>query len=256
MMIFPETDPVPARFRGVWRRSLLRTPQSSDTDTTVRWLQTSRWHADLRVPANRPDFAGVTSLADCSPAQLQWLATQQGFAGLTRVDPKNDDTAWLRVVDFQPPSALPDEGHAVFRDRMLVETGIHADYLEHWHLEPGSEAGFAVFQRRDAERLAWLLVAGHCVMYVRPRAQAFDARGWGEGEDLRMQLDFEISFGERTQSGWTIRHSTFPWREGQSIAMRISEGDAGTMAFLIDGEASQWNVLEWTPPRAVALQLD
>ncbi len=250
MTTIPDTRPVPPRFRGVWQRSLLRTPDGDDTTTTVRWLQASRWHADIRVPADRPDFTGVNSLDECSPAQLQWLATQQGFAGVTRVDPENDDTAWLRIVDFQPPSALPDEGHAAFRDGMLVETGIHADYLEHWHKVPGSDDGFAVLRQAEVSRPAWLLVAGHCVMYVRPRATDFDAGGWGAGDSLCQQLDFEISYGVRTQDGWTIAHSTLPWREGQSMALALPEADDRDVHLVIDGEASRWTVLEWTPPRA------
>lgn len=246
----PATDPVPPRFRGVWRRSLLRTPRSSDTDTTVRWLQASRWHADLRIPAGRPDFSGVTSLAECTSAQLQWLAAQEGFVGVTRVDAQNDDTAWLRLADFQPPSALPDAGHARFRDGMLVETGIHADYLEHWHKVAGSDDGFAVFRHIDAGRPSWLLVAGQCVMYVRPRDQGFAGAGWGQGEALRRQLDFEISFGERTLHGWTIRHSTLPWREGKSITVTLREHNEDAIIFDIDGEQSCWVVLEWTPPPA------
>ncbi len=249
-MTIPTTDPVPGKFRGVWRRSLLRTPRSEDTTTTVYWMQTARWHADIRVPAGRPDFSGVHSLADCSATQLQWLATQEGFAGVTRVDPRNDDTAWLRVVDFQPPSALPDEGHAVFKDGMLVETGIHADYLEHWHLLPRSTDGACVMQRLQATAPEWLLVAGQCVMLVRSRASAFEAAGWGRSTALREQLDFEISFGERSAEGWTIHHSTLPWREGQAIALSLQEADDGSLDLVIDGEASRWGVLEWTPPSA------
>ena len=41
---------------------------------------------DIRIPAGRPDFSGVQRLEDCSDAQLAWLATQQGFAGVTTVD--------------------------------------------------------------------------------------------------------------------------------------------------------------------------
>ncbi len=245
-MIVPETDPVPPRFRGVWRRSLLRTPQGDDTTTTVYWLQTSRWHADIRVPADRPEFDGVNSLDECSLSQLQWLATQQGFAGVTRVDPGNDDTAWLRVVDFQPPATLPDEGHAAFRDGMLVETGIHADYLEHWHPVPGSGQGFAVFRQRDTARSAYLLLAGHCVMYVRPRTSDFDADGWRRDGMLRRQLDFEISFGERTPDGWIVRHSTLPWCEGREIAMALPESGSASIELVIDGVATHWDVLERT----------
>ena len=45
---------VPAAYRGVWKRTLLRTPQREDTTTQVYWMQTQSWHADIRVPASRP----------------------------------------------------------------------------------------------------------------------------------------------------------------------------------------------------------
>jgi hypothetical protein len=78
--------PVPERYRGVWQRTLLETPDMRDTSTTVFWLQTAHWHADIRIPAHRPDFSGAARLANCSPRQLEWLAGQQGFAGVTQVD--------------------------------------------------------------------------------------------------------------------------------------------------------------------------
>jgi len=154
------------------------------------------------------------------------------------------------VVDFQPPSSLPDRGNVVFRGGMLVETGIHADYVEHWHLVPGSNAGFAVLQQLDSDRPAWLLVAGQHVMYVRPRAADFDGSGWGQGDALRAQLDFELSFGERSMTGWTVLHSGFPWREKTAITVEMGEfGDPG-LSMIVDGKSSRWSVLEWTqhPP--------
>lgn len=248
MIDLPDTEPVPAAYRGVWRRSLLAAPGLHDTTTTVFWMQTSRWHADIRLPAGRPDFSGVRSLADCSEAQLAWLATQQGFAGVTTVDRSSGETHWRRVVDFQPPTGIPDAGHARFENDMLVETGIFADYLEHWHLEPDTDDGFAVFHRIDDGVPTFLLTAGMRVMLVRARPASLDVRQWSEGEQLRQQLDFEISCGERNADGWRIRHSTFPWREGQQVNLILSELDDGSVQLDIDGSASRWEVLEWTPP--------
>lgn len=62
-----EARPVPADLRGVWVRTLLQTETlaehvgapPSDTTTWVRWLQTSRWHADLRVPQRALDRKSV-----------------------------------------------------------------------------------------------------------------------------------------------------------------------------------------------------
>lgn len=241
--------PVPPAFRGVWRRSLLAAPGVNDTTTQVFWMQASRWHADIRIPADRPDFGGVQSLDDCSDEQLTWLATQQGFAGITTVDRATTETHWLRQVDFQPPAEFPDAGHASFENGMLVETGIHTDYVEHWHLVPGSDDGFSVFRCLDDGPPAFLLTAGALVMYVRSRSVAFDIQGWAHGEALRRQLDFEISFGERNAGGWQIRHSTLPWREGAQVALTLVERDDGSVLLDVDGRPSRWEVLEWTPPR-------
>jgi hypothetical protein len=41
---------VPERYRGLWRRVQLDVPGLRDTTTWAHWLQTVRWHADLRVP--------------------------------------------------------------------------------------------------------------------------------------------------------------------------------------------------------------
>ncbi len=245
MMDVHASPAVPRAFRGVWRRSLLRAPGiADDTTTTVFWMQASRWHADIRIPAGRPDFSGVSSLDECNDAQLAWLATQQGFAGVTTVDTATYATQWLRQVDFQPPSPLPDAGHAKFERGMLVETGIHADYTEHWHREPDTDAGFSVFHRLDDGVPALLLTAGIKIMFVRARSTAFGVEGWGSGDSLRRQLDVEISFGERNADGWKIQCSTLPWREGRRVRLAQLELDDGSVQLDIDGQPSRWEVLE------------
>src|SRR5437660_710150 len=110
------TTTVPARYRGVWRRTLLAEPDNVDTVSTVLWLQTSRWHADIRIPAGRPSFAGVESLADCSDEQLRFLARQAGFAGVTEIDlaAAPEICRWRRRWDVQPPAATADAGRMVF----------------------------------------------------------------------------------------------------------------------------------------------
>jgi len=206
-----QTDPVPERYRGVWRRSLLVTPDLRDTSTTVLWLQTERWHADIRLPAGRPDFSGVRQLADCSAQQLAWLQLQQGFAGVTEVDTSvtPEICRWHRVADFQPPSATADAGTMEFAPDVLIEKGVHADYLEHWHKLPDSDDTFTVLrQSASSEPLQMLLVAGGYVMRVRER-----------GGVLASMLDFEISFGVREADGWRVMHSTLPWLEGQLFSM-------------------------------------
>lgn len=260
----PPAEPmVPARYRGVWQRTLLETPEASDTDTTVFWLQAGRWHADIRLPAGRPDFSGIRSLADCGPAHLAWLAAQQGFAGITTVSAAPDGSEicqWHRLVDFQPPAATPDAGAMRFHGDELTETGVHADYLETWRRLPDSADGHLVLQLDDPKApppgpMRLLMVAGRHVMHVRSRAAPWPA-GVVPGTSLAdlagagqaALLDFEISFGERGPDGWKVIRSTLPWREHATIAMRIGRLDGDSLGVDFDGDVQRWRVLEWTVP--------
>lgn len=230
---------VPARYRGLWRRSLLETADMRDVGTTVFWMQAAKWHADIRLPADRPDFAGVTSLAACSDLQLQWLATQQGFAGITHVreDARGEICTWHRVVDYQPPQATPDEGWMWFEQTRLVETGVHADYLEHWHAVSLSSGPMVVLQADGADSGAeeLLFLVGQYVMHLAwPRTRAADQPG----------PQLEISFGERTASGYVIRHSTMPWLEGRHRTMHAVARDACSVLLSCDGGSRTWRFLE------------
>jgi hypothetical protein len=51
-----------------------------DTTTWVNWLQGPSFYVDLRQPSGRPDFREATSLDQLSRPQIEWLATQEGFA--------------------------------------------------------------------------------------------------------------------------------------------------------------------------------
>jgi hypothetical protein len=92
---------VPDRYRGVWSRTLLQTPSLRDGHTIVRWLQTSLWHADLRVPVRARLAAGD---AGDHAGEAARLALQQGFCGVTEVELSHGEEvcAWHRRVDFQP----------------------------------------------------------------------------------------------------------------------------------------------------------
>jgi hypothetical protein len=255
--------PVPPHYHGVWRRTLLETPDASDTQTTVFWLQAGRWHADIRLPDGRPDFSAIRSIAECAPEHIAWLATQQGFAGVTEVtaDAAGTETCqWHRIVDVQPPPATPDAGTMRFDGDALTETGIHAQYLEAWRRLPDSTNGHAVLQLQDAQGrpsrpLRLLLVAGRHVMHVRGRAVSWPG-GVAPGTSLAAVvamgnldlLDFEISFGQRSADGWTISRSTLPWLENASIAMRIKRLAPEQVEVDFGGDVQCWKVLEWTAP--------
>lgn len=95
---------------GLWRRTLLLDADgSSDTGTGVTWLQ------------------GITAYVD-----------SRGFAGT--LSQRGDVFHWHRIVDLQPPGPYPDEGSMHWRDGVLVETGVHVDYVEHWVRDSPDEA--------------------------------------------------------------------------------------------------------------------
>ncbi|KXS32894.1 MAG: Uncharacterized protein AWT59_0981 [Candidatus Gallionella acididurans] len=220
----------PESYLGLWQRTLFATGDSMDTRSTVYWLQTSSWHADIRIPADRPDFNGTTSLADCSGEQLSWLAQQQGFAGVTVVT--GNQCEWKRVIDFQPPSGKRDIASMHFANPdKLLEYGIEDTYSETWERVAGgkNEHCYALqllAQGVDAEPGSYLLVSGNHFIHARNRpaglAQLFKGSGQLQfyPQHLLVQLlDFEISFGLRRGAGdpWQITLSTLPWREGHTL---------------------------------------
>lgn len=155
--------PVPPRYRGVWQRTLLQTPEGRDTTTRVHWLQTEGWHADLRVPA------GIDPATPAGRAQLQ------GFCGITRISGGHDGQpevcTWHRRWDIQPPRSTPDAGHMVFEtpDR-LIETGVHAQYLEVWQRLPGSDGPFRALAQVDDQgdpTGVWRFEAGRYALQLR-----------------------------------------------------------------------------------------
>lgn len=221
---------VPSDYWGLWQRTLLAAGDSLDKSSTVYWLQTGNWHADIRIPADRPDFTGTTSLADCSGAQLQWLARQQGFAGITVVT--GDQCVWERVIDFQPPSGKRDIAsmHFAHPDKLL-EYGIEEAYSETWERVADDKNGHChalqlLDQGRFAEPASYLLVSGNHFIHARNRPAGLAQLFKGPGQlpcypqHLLVQLlDFEISFGLIRGAGdpWQITLSTLPWREGHTL---------------------------------------
>lgn len=242
---------VPARYRGVWVRTLLQTPCERDTTTFVRWLQTGLWHADLRVP----EASRMHGPPD--------LARQQGFCGVTQIDPAPgggaDVCTWHRHHDYHPPRGTPDAGHMVFDgpDRLL-ETGVHGHYLEVWQRLPGSQGrsiALAGLDEHGRDNGARVLVAGQYMMHVRPRAV-----NWPpvlEAEDdlaaviarhasrVDEWLDMEISFGELVADRWTVEHSTLPALERRSHPCLLQRLDADTAQIHGARLAGHWRVLEW-----------
>ena len=253
-----ESPRVPERYLGVWQRLILQTDhEPADITTQAFWLQTTSWHADIRVPWPRPDFSGVSGLRECTRERLDWLARQQGFVGVTHV--QEGTCQWQRHADFRPPTGLRDIGQIVFlRPDLAVETGIESRYLEVWQKLPDSTGAQAVLQRLTdgTEQPEWFLVSGQYFMHVRARSGELDAaatlaslaqRENADDDRMRELVDFEVSFGRRAAHAWRIQLSTLPYLEG-SVALNPHElaPPVDGIARLAGARASEWRAREWT----------
>lgn len=223
---------VRGKWRGLWKRTLLERhgPGSltNDRPADVYWLQTALWHADLRIPTERPDFSGVSSLEECDRQQLEFLVGQEAFCGITRIE--GGTCTWSRLMDLNPGTAL-DVAHMRFRGELLiVETGIAEKYTEHWTLVPGSRPAPGVEPLVPMDGESFMLSAGDWAVSVTPRAKPppeidLYAEPASRARDhLQWQASLVLSLCERTRSGWTARLSTQPWLEGR--IMEPAEGAA------------------------------
>ena len=255
-MTEPLYQPVPERYHGVWVRTLLETPEGRDTTTWVRWLQTSQWHADLRVPAG------------LQRSQVNETAKLQGFCGITQIKPvqglDQDICTWHRHYDFQPPRSAPDAGVMTFdTPQRLIESGVHGNYLEVWERLPGSVGRRIALQgldRKGHTTAQRLLISGDYLMYVRPRAATwpedlqldetlFDLTQRHPNQSLAL-LDFEITFG-RLKAGtngtlWCVEQTTRPDSMLSPMPCKLVR-TSDTHAGLACGHlGSDWRVMEWT----------
>ncbi len=91
-----------AECSGLWRRTLLIDSDGAhDTSTGVAWLQGATAYVDTR-----------------------------GFAG--RLGQHGDVFEWQRLIDVEPPGPHPDAGRMHWAAGVLIEVGVHEDYVEHW----------------------------------------------------------------------------------------------------------------------------
>ena len=235
----PLSKPVPSNYIGVWQRYLLETTAIKDDSSLVLWMQSQHYHIDVRIPAICTGFRAASALQDYSDAELLLLASQQGFAGLTRVTPSTVTSSevcqWLREMDYQAPTDARDIGNMVFTDaNTVIETGIDDAYLEVWRrLENSFEPCFFTLctgnNHRGVATPAYLMRTGRYIAFARPRAmavpkapsliQAIQSQKPSH-EQLLDWLDIEISFGEMVDDNhWQIKHSTLPFKQNLIIKL-------------------------------------
>lgn len=236
----PATPFVPARYRGIWRRTLLQTPTTVDESSWVRWLQLGHWHADLRVPeAARAVAAGRPQEWPYDTETSVRLRRQQGFAGMTQVETGvgGEVCTWHRLVDYHPPGVTPDAGHMSFDgpDR-VIEVGLHGVYREVWQRLDGSTGRYLALAEpayADGRPGARLFVAGRYLMRVHPCTPSWHPA-------------FEISFGELKGGRWHIERSTRPELEGRKQALRWERIGLDQAQVTLDNRpARPWHILEW-----------
>jgi hypothetical protein len=220
---------------GVWRRDVLERPDTAaDRSTLVHWLQGPRFFIDLRQPARSPDFSNARCLADLTPDQLRWLATQEGFAGCFHLE--EGIGLWEHHIDFQPPSSLKDRARLRLTDNALHEEGTELPYYERWTREAGEDISALGMKLACASRAicGYLVRVGNRFMFARDRASplpegtCLTALMDGEltPEQKRNLVDLEISLGDIDASGtWTIRRSTLPFKVGDALLLERTAAD-------------------------------
>ena len=225
---------------GYWRRERLQRPGMPTDDTTVvYWLQAQHLFVDLRIPAGRPAFDGCAALEDCSAPALQWLATQDGFAGHLEV--AGDLYHWHRHFDFAVTPGLPDVGRMTqYSPTAWREVGVYAPYVEDWTHAPycgGLCAGtkFMFAADVDAGEATWrqgavVVVDQHCMLALQRTVAPVHRRAGGHDEfaAIRAQLECEVSYGafDAQQLSMHIQHASLPFREGVQLLPNAERAQA------------------------------
>lgn len=242
---------------GCWTRQRFSVPGKVDDVTTeVTWLQSGSLFVDIRVPAERPDFAGCLSLADCTPVQRAWLARQAGFAG--HLETYGDVYRWHRHFEFGQPAGLPDAGRMACQGDWWLEEGLHVPYLEHWTHHPwrggpclGRKFMLAPATRDDGWREGIVVVVDETFMLgLDRRRPGGDASGTHSAPGIA--LDVEISRGTvDPRSGIArIEQSTLPFREGLEFIIESEPASPRWLSFICCHPTIRGRELHWqtAPP--------
>jgi hypothetical protein len=226
-----------------------------DTETEVGWLQGMTAYADLRQkPGHAGHFAHARCLQDLTMGDCERLATQQAFAGTFLSH--GESFEWVRVIDFQPPREGGDVGLLYWQDNILVEEGVQADYIEHWHRDPVlpvRPCAALTLKGKNAPCWGSVLRVGNMFAYARDRqvkllgdSLAACVAGAADIKAARALVDFEVSVGMISGDGWRITRSTLPFRV-DTVLTHGMQGDAHfTMADLTAGGAAMtrdWEIV-------------
>ncbi|ERJ17761.1 hypothetical protein SSPSH_003445 [Salinisphaera shabanensis E1L3A] len=218
-------DHVPQIYHGLWQRTLYAEPANGeptfvDRDTQVYWLQAGDWHADLRVPTDRPDFTGQESLAACGRDQLEWLASQTAFAGITRVEGRF--CTWHRLIDLSP-GLNKDIGVMRFiDDDTLEECHPESTYREIWQRVTARDSAEPVVELDAAGLPRWLQYGDHA-MAIQPRPaiagehDLLAAPAQCTTAELHARAAVNIRYATQHDDAWQVALSTLPWQENRPL---------------------------------------
>jgi hypothetical protein len=168
---------------------------------------------------------------DLDRPQLLALCGQKAFAGTLQED--GDAFSWVRRIDLHPSAPLPDAGTLHWADGVLVEAGLHEDYVEHWELlEQGGPA--AALLEDPLEGCAGMLVrVGSWFGYARDRPVPLPSPlvplidqvgGCSRRAEAAALLDCEVSIGRVHADRWEIVRSTLPHRVGIQLRPELRSG--------------------------------
>ena len=245
-----------ADLSGLWTRSLMAWPDGRrDTETEVGWLQGMTAYADLRQkPGHAGHFQHVRCLQDLTMGDCERLATQQAFSGTFLSH--GESFEWVRTIDFQPPRAGGDVGLLYWQGDILVEEGLQADYIEHWHRDPEvpvHPCAALTMKGKDAPCWGSVVRVGNMFAYARDRqvklagdSLAACIAGAADIEAAQALVDFEISMGVISGDVWRITRSTLPFRVDSVFAYGMEGETRFSVAdFTQDGEAMirDWEIV-------------
>ena len=175
---------------------------SSDTESTVLWLQLESAMVDVRIPAGMEDplaCEASTGHTTCTPVETGGDGIRRASAEWHTRGP--DDIA------IHPVSAFPERGLLEWNEdgSVMIERAPSGAYVEEWHRLPGSAERLAEHRTDSRHRL---YVAGDVAVVVTDERR--DA-----GSPL--EVEFAICEPVRGQSEWRIVASTLPGRVGEDI---------------------------------------
>lgn len=218
----------PSWMLGVWTREWIRKGKVKSSPLDVHYLQTPSYFADVRVPKDRPRFAGAASFADLTDADLLVLAKQNGFVGSTTM--ADTVATWHHDLQFQPPDGTEDSGRIRLLGRgRMREHGLDGSYTEAWRRVSDGETRYLVVRKVRSGRLnESLVVVGDQFVYARnrerdlPVAASLDtliSTTHPTRAAIVEFLNLELSVGRVRGDPvpWKIEQSTLPWREGRHL---------------------------------------